>query len=344
LMREEGVIDHRLIGDHQKTFTAIYTDPKFSEEAFVQSVIRKTDASPFYVYPSGEKLWGELQKLVYHQDEPFNSTSIYAQWNVMRLARQNGVTVLLDGQGGDELLGGYDWHHSVYHAQLLRSGRLIEYTREMFNRTRMSGQGIFQLLALSGGKSLKQYLPKSILQQTQQSLGLFHPDVVGGGMERPIALAKSDTNLQKRLWQEETQYNLQQLLRYEDRNSMAFAIEARTPFIDYRLVEHVMQIPPVYKIHQGWSKYILRKGMANILPNDIQWRKDKVGFITPEREWFDQHKENIRELLTSSTLRSKDFIDATRLKEHIDEFLSTMPTNILWRAINLELWMRVFRV
>ena len=106
-----------------------------------------------------------------------------------------------------------------------------------------------------------------------------------------ILKRKYPPDLNTALYMDETKYNLQQLLRYEDRNSMRFGIEARVPFTDHRLVEYAMQIPACYKVRDGWTKYILRKAMEGLLPDEVVWRKDKIGFETPEEKWLPEVDE-----------------------------------------------------
>ena len=151
LMFNDGVIDRSLIGEHQKTFTAVYDDAAYNEKPFVEKVIARTNAEPHFVRPDGKKLWDELRKVVYHQDEPFNSTSVYAQWNVMRLASEQHITVLLDGQGGDELMGGYSWHVPIYQAELLRAMRFGTLIKELAGTSSIAQRSVpRQLVELLG--------------------------------------------------------------------------------------------------------------------------------------------------------------------------------------------------
>jgi asparagine synthase (glutamine-hydrolysing) len=111
--------------------------------------------------------------------------------------------------------------------------------------------------------------------------GINVRSALGSTIENVVA-----PNLNLRLWQEMTRYSIPQLLHYEDRSAMAFSIESRVPYLDYRLVDYVMAIPAVYKIHNGWSKWVFRLAMKDILPEAIRWRKDKLGFTTPEKKWL----------------------------------------------------------
>ena len=139
----------------------MYDDAAYSEKPFVEKVIARTNAEPHFVRPDGNKLWDELRKLVYHQDEPFNSTSVYAQWNVMRLASEHHITVLLDGQGGDELLGGYAWHVPIYQAELLRTMRFGTLLKELAATSSITQRPVHRQLVELLGKAGRTILPQS---------------------------------------------------------------------------------------------------------------------------------------------------------------------------------------
>lgn len=337
-------VSRAVVGDRQKTFTATYSDARFSEEKFVNSVIRQTHADPHFIQPSSQGLLAELPAFVRAHDEPVISTSMYAQWNVMKLAAQNKVKVLLDGQGGDELLGGYRWHFPVFHGQLLKELRMGDLLREI-----RSAHDVTSLSLMGLAKPLTQKVAKILIPQSLRGslLGIapyLNNDFATRSSNRATALVKTDFNLQQRLWEEETRFNLQQLLHYEDRNSMAFSIEARVPFVEYRLIEFVMKVPAVYKIHNGWSKYLLRRAMEGLLPADIQWRKDKMGFVTPEELWMRELHGEFLNLLQQQPLRSGRFVQTEKFIQDFVRASLPLPSSDVWRILNLEFWMREFRV
>ena len=344
LMFKDGVIDRTLIGEHQKTFTAVYDDATYSERPFVDKVIALTNAEPHFVRPDGNTLWDELRRVVYHQDEPFNSTSVYAQWNVMRLASEQHITVMLDGQGGDELLGGYAWHVPIYQAELLRTMRFGTLLKELAATSSITQRSVPRQLVELLGKAGRSILPQSAYEFFAPGFGLMNREFSSAYKRTSAVLLKRNDNLQERLLQEETAFNLQQLLHYEDRNSMAFAIEARVPFVDYRVVEYAMSIPASFKIHNGWSKYPLRCAGEGILPKEIQWRKDKMGFVTPQHDWMRMLLPKIRSLLLDEPLRSSQFLNRASLEKELKADHPTIANNVLWQIINLEMWMRVFDV
>ncbi len=339
----EGV-SRAIVGDRQKTFTATSSDARFSEERFVQSVIQQTHANPFFIEPTSQGLLADLPAFVRAHDEPVISTSMYAQWNVMKLASQHNVKVLLDGQGGDELLGGYRWHFPVFHGQMLKEMRLKELYTELRATRDVTGVSMMNLVAPVALKVAKSFVPQILRGKLLEVSAYLGSDFAGKRSRSPGILLKSDFNLQRRLWEEETLFNLQQLLHYEDRNSMAFSIEARVPFIEHRLIEFVMKVPAVYKIHRGWSKYLLRNAMEGLLPKDIQWRKDKMGFVTPEEAWIHDLRPHFVNLIRQQAFRSARFADMKKFIDHFDRGSISLPSSDIWRFLNLEFWMREFRV
>lgn len=283
LMKEGGLSTFN-IGNHQKTFTASYRNDPIDETLYAQELIARTAIDGKFTFPDGIKLWDELDTVLYCQDEPFGSTSIYAQWNVMRLASQH-VKVVLDGQGGDELFGGYFFYSPAAMAQ----GNI----KLFFQRLSLYKKSALQELSFALGfrfipQGLKEKVYRLFRRTHFRFLKIVFPqysEYVSSAV-KDIVTEVATPNLNLRLWQDFTKYTIPHLLHYEDRNSMAFGVEARVPFLDYRFVDYVMTIPAIYKIHQGWSKWIFRMAMQDVLPEKILWRKDKIGFSTPEKRWL----------------------------------------------------------
>ena len=332
------------IGEHLNTFSAAYADPAIDERRFIQKIADETRCSSHVVFPEGDRLWEEIRDVVWHQDEPFGSTSIYAQWNVMRLSRQQNVTVLLDGQGGDELLAGYEHYYPFFYGQLFKHGRYGTLLREIAANQTLSKAKLFRMASFFLARKLGRLVPSAIVKR-KYYFDTLQPDILKGADVRGGS-RYAGWNLQERLWDDVTSSNLQQLLRYEDRNSMAFSIEARVPFLDYRLVEYVMNLPAVYKIHDGWTKFILRRALGDVVPPAVLWRRDKIGFATPETHWLRSSQEHLRRILLTEPLRSEEFVNPRSLKENFDLLLFSKGTKTseFWRILSLELWMRVFEV
>ncbi len=345
-----------IAGDRQKTFSACHEDMRIDERRFIEEVIQKTNAERNYVFPNGEKLWEDLPELVRHQDEPFAGTSIYAQWCVMKRVRERGVKVLLDGQGGDELLAGYQPYYGTFLLNLLLTGNVSQYLAEGVAIAGITGW--YRMMAstgMSASVSAYNFLPVQLqmaasrLNSAMQGTHVYElisRDFVkkhfAGGAASFKDLTGDYGNLQKRL-AKDVATELAVLLRYEDRNSMTFSVEARVPFLDYRLVEFAFSLPVSYKIHNGWTKWILREAMRDILPDQIRLRRDKLGFPTPNKQWLVENRENIIELFSRSACMSAGYIDASYIAGNINDLLrSDNSAAELWRFINFELWLRAF--
>jgi asparagine synthase (glutamine-hydrolysing) len=350
LMQTEHAVSLERMGDHQQTFSAVYNSSgPWNERTYIDQVIAYTGAAANFVYPTVDRLWADLPRLVWHQDEPFQSTSIFAQWCVMDLASERGVTVLLDGQGADELLGGYR-PYAVWLGQLLRSGHMSHALREIANIEEVTGLNPVPLLA----RGLANQLPSAFLKTLRRSrmhralhASGLSPDLAGefagefAGNISPASngyssLRDLDTHLSHLLLED----SLPTLLRYEDRNSMAFSIEARDPFLDYRLVEHIFTQASHLRLKYGWTKWIQRQAISSLLPHDIVWRRDKVGFETPEQQWLQTSQSRLLDLLSGPVA---NYLDLDYARRALPTLL-TQPggTARVWRWVNLALWLDVF--
>ena len=279
-----GVIN-RLLPESsvQKTFSARFDDPSRDEGKWMDLVTNQNRVERHDVWPTAERFFEELADLFWHQEEPFTSTSVYAQWTVMRLAKQNDVTVLLDGQGADEMLAGY---HSYFN----------EITDDLLNAFNLPGylQWRRDCLALHGvvpgafSRVLRQKMPKGIkglvkkgLRETR-ALSTIEP----ANPVYPREFSKL-ASLRKILWWNTTRQGLVELLRYADRNSMAHSREVRLPFLDHHLVEFIFKLPDRFLIRAGWTKWILREAFRDYVPAEISNRIDKLGYMPPQQRWLD---------------------------------------------------------
>ncbi|MCH7511587.1 MAG: asparagine synthase (glutamine-hydrolyzing) [Chloroflexi bacterium] len=327
----ESIPERAVVGERQKTFSAVFPGEVNDETAYIDRLTADVEVEQQLITPQRGDLWPELEKIVYHQDEPFVSTGLFAQWEVMKAASQK-VTVLLDGQGADELLAGYTPYYFVYLRQLLKERRLFRFAKEFV----MS----LDILLFASFEQIKRRLgmAKAIDPETL---------LAGSFAERsrtppPMVPCKDDLN--KRLWEDITVRSLPPLLRYEDKNSMAFSIESRVPFLDNDLVDFILALPPSLKIKNGWSKYIMRRAMRDYLPGKIRNRRWKVGFTTPETSWMRAEKDRVLEIFASSSFRSRPYFDVEKVREAFEWFVEgkTNESLVFWRILNVELWLRVF--
>lgn len=277
--------DNKII---QKTFSAQFPGSKKDESSYQRLIVDGYNIQAFFVRPSTESLQQNLHTLVYHQEEPFIHASIAAQFEVFKLARENNVTVLLDGQGADEIFAGY---HQFYHAYLkgLKRKDTASYRRER--------QAFLHLHAdnkinYSSADKWKSYLKKVIPARLQNKLHtkmteatLLERKFVNNATASRMKTTEFDS-LQQALYYETVCSGLETLLRYADRSSMANSREVRLPFLSHELVEFVFSLPDHFKIRNGWTKWIMRTTFDQLVPKEILWRKDKIGYEPPQEAWL----------------------------------------------------------
>lgn len=324
------------------TFSAIYEKEghKYDESKFIYEY-RDNLINMSFTSPTSDSLMKDIIIFVKAHNEPVTSTSHYAQFKVMELAKSN-VVVTLDGQGADEMLAGYHYFFGLFFKELLKKAKLFKLSSEMFHYVRNHGDlyGIKTFLYFLAPSFLqtkarvmeKGYLTKSFYES--QSKDNVIVDNIYGANSIYEALINH------------FEYKLEHLLKWEDRNSMWYSLEARVPFLDYRLVEKTLSMDSSSKIKNGMTKYILRDSMKNILPEKIRTRKDKIGFNTPEDEWFRTpvFKKYIDDILNSDSIKSRGYFDIKKAKElygkHLEKKINI--SRDIWKWINIELWFRMF--
>jgi asparagine synthase (glutamine-hydrolysing) len=322
----------------QNAFTARFDDyPELSEGEEAALVADRARLNAFTVEPHGETLADESARLHWHQEEPFLSASIYLQWCVMRLAHGEQTTVLLDGQGADELLAGYQPYFRRFQLDRLDRGQLLALVRESRafrsrlretrsrfpDRTRRFDPEVALSPFALAAAALRRPAPES----RPYSEGL-PPARRGGRLRRLIA--------------EDLQYtSLPILLRYADRNAMAFSRETRFPFLDHELVDWCLTLPDQAFVKQGWQKYILRRAGEGLMPRRIQWRVDKVGYAAPLDRWLRGPLEGwANERLFAGPIVDVPGYDGESLRRLWSEHQAGAGDHswALWRWISLNEW------
>lgn len=256
----------------QNTFSARFPGFAKDEGQYMDMVLASVKAIPHFTYPEHSGFIDQFEKMYYHQDEPFGSASIYAQWEVMRLAKENGVTVLLDGQGADEMLAGYDFYKTTLSRELQQQQNQLGFKEQVKNWVPF----IYN--------QYRQYKRQNFLRRHYIEKG-YHQDYIDEVLRYPYP-DEQHTFLYEHLRHDLTMGNLEDLLRFADRNSMAHSREVRLPFLNHELVEFVLSLPNDYKIREGWSKWIQRVSLEGLLPAEITWRKDKIGYEPPQKNWM----------------------------------------------------------
>jgi asparagine synthase (glutamine-hydrolysing) len=268
-------------------FTASF--PGFAKDETAQAaLVAKTFGLHHYTTTVTEQeVPGLMEKLAAHQEEPFLSASVLAQYKVFEEAKRQGVTVMLDGQGADELLAGYHKYYKWWWQELYRQKALGKSSEQKAAQA----MGVKETFGLTNKMAaLFPEFAASMLQSRKAKKAYQHPDLDRGFAfqnKRNLYYATPTTfDLNGALFYNTFVNGLEELLRLADRNSMAHSVEVRLPFLQHQLVEFLFTLPPHFKIHQGWTKWLLRKAVDGKLPNETVWRRDKLGYEPPQKTWM----------------------------------------------------------
>jgi asparagine synthase (glutamine-hydrolysing) len=283
-----GIVSNTKKNNH--TFSARFPGFSKDEGKYIDIVSSLFETNHHNIVVNEDELLPELDKLIYHQEEPFQTGSIFAQYCVYREARRNNVIVMLDGQGADEMLGGYDKDFKFYLRELVKSkGDSEKFIRQIQENHNFS-------LRLDVRERMNVLAPK-LLKGIVNIKRSFFPNTPYG-INRDFFESNSPKkspfhefgDLKSMLHHELTNQGLEKLLRFADRNSMAHSLEVRLPFLYHELVEFIFSLKSEQFLHEGWSKAILRDGVKNLLPIEINYRKDKIGFEAPHDKWSKSNK------------------------------------------------------
>lgn len=285
------------------TFSAKFNEQGYNENEYIDAITEQLKLTNHFVYPEKELIHDNLEKIFYHQEEPFQSASILNQWTVMQLAGQNNTTVLLDGQGADETVAGYNWYYGIYLKELLKRSKksYLEEFREMQkNGFQFKDIGTAEVLHTKFDGlykelvNVKYYLSKKGYRPSFPNNALW-PDILSPSYmnikrENYPRIGSYPADLNATLKMDHNNYVLETLLRFSDRNAMAFSREVRLPYLNNKFVDFCFSLPSKYKIHHGWTKWILREAFKNAIPKKIIERKDKIGFAAPQSKWMNDAK------------------------------------------------------
>lgn len=314
----------RLIAIHAKSSLK-----ESDESAYARAVAEHLGLELHIIEPSFEEFVGNLDEVFYTQEEPFGGTSIFMQFLVMKKARELGCKVMLDGQGADEVFLGYE-HYLKYILKDLRD-RGVCTTEEFFSDLKLfqynQGMILEELVAIDDVEVALNII------ETKGNLNPLHFDK--GALRRLLEYPRDHFLFQCR---EIFSNNLPALLRCEDRDSMHFGIEARLPYLDYRVVEAVVNLPSEVKFQRGYLKFALREaleacGGGRLLPREIVWRYNKMGFESPQALWIERYRQKMMEVIEESTILKELFM---RLDIRRDDFL--------WKLFSIAKWEQIFDV
>ena len=312
------------------TFSALFPNQSIDESKYIHEVENRVGSTPIYSYPNPDEFWNEIMDWVYTQEEPTISSAPYAYYSVFREAAKY-VKVSLSGNGGDEILAGYLPYFRTYLQSAIDSGHY--------------GRAIIEVV-----RGLPQFYKQYI-----ERIGIFFkgqykkPDLFLG---EKLALYKSEKftysrNLNERLAGDVTKYSTPNLLRYEDKNSMAFGLESRVPFLDSELVEFVFNLPIEQKIKKGWTRYVYRNAMKGHMPELNRLRRSKIGFTNPEVAWITHNAASIREIFSSNKLAEYGLFNQDELVKSFDRWLAgdeRIDVLVYWRILISQLWIERFKL
>lgn len=325
-----------------KTYTCAFPGTEVDESGYARMLAEKLpNLEQHFVTPAAGEFVRNLDTLLNIQELPIGSSSIYAQYRVMQLAAEKGSKVLLDGQGADEVLGGYYNFAGVFLWDLLANGRLPAFYRQY----RLLQANFNPAMAKAMARASFYQMPNAVqkLLRRRERLGAGLISAASQPQLKELRAPARGGKSFRELSQNSIAFGLRELLRYEDRNSMAFSIESRVPFLDHRLVDFALNLPAEQKLVNGWTKYPIRHYLQQHQVPVLAWRKDKKGFVTPQQLWRQQTLPALAERLEEMAL--PDFIDPTavenllrsglRSNEHLSEF---------WRIFALLRWLHLFNV
>lgn len=324
------------------TFSAVYNRGDSGDESSFIDEYKDVVRRMYFVQPSAQSLLSDLDHFIETMQEPVPSTSAYAEYKVFQLAK-NHVKVILNGQGPDELLAGYYYMLGFYYKQLLREFRLPELLQEVIgdiqNHHSLEGSTAFIYF------TLPHWLREKIEVYRRGYLSQYFYRSMRGVMSDPLKELFGSRTLSEACLNH-FKYKFEHHLIWTDRTSMRFSMESRFPYLDHRFVELALSLEPHQVVKNGVTKKILRSAIKGLVPEKIIQRQDKVGYETPEGNWFrtPRFREFIFDILRSRVFRERGYIDARRAEKlfirHVNGQLNISAE--IWKWIHLELWFQRF--
>lgn len=320
--------------DGSEKFKAIHAksiEKATDESEFAKIVAKEANLDLNIVKPDSDEFKKYIDEVVYTQEEPFGGPSIFMQYFVMQKAKEIDCKVMLDGQGGDETLLGYERYYPAVYVDIFKKNGLLKAYEAMRESAKNNANlgfkkilfytigSLFAKLRIKGYKQIASFIKTNNNFSFLKTISKHYLSV---------------TNLQK---YEITTSNLPQLLRYEDKNSMRHSIETRLPFLDYKTLETALSINSNFKIKNGWSKYILRKIIDKSLPKSVVWRKNKLGFNAPDNIW-------LKSIDMKAEIEKSSILNEICNKDELSLKFDKLNKKLKWRLYNVALWQRIYDV
>lgn len=329
------------------TFSAYYNlGPLYDERKWIFLVAKKTNSNTHLISPTPMDFLNDFTRMTFINDYPITGSSLISQHYVMKLAQQYNTTVLLDGQGSDEITGGYNHTFYRYYADLIRNFKWLRFIKEYpyYLKYNQKGSGITKIA-------------KTIFTTFSKETTIYREEAKRF-LYNPLTLTFDNKELFRQIKDLKTSklsnflYNLlmstmiQTLLHFEDRNSMGYSIESRIPFLDFRLVEFAFSLPPNYKVHKDYGKYIHREALRKIVPLEIIERKDKVSFNSPGEEIWLKNKMQpyVTETFNSTNYKNRELFNHKLIEKAYKKYVNgdARQSRLIWRVLALEKWFNIF--
>jgi asparagine synthase (glutamine-hydrolysing) len=318
---------------HLTAFTLQSKDFDGDETVLAKRIADHAGVHWIPVEPLADNLHGDIEKMIVNMGEPFTTLSMLASYKVMERARAEGKIVMLNGQGGDEAFLGYPRVAERVIGDYARQMDMKSAVREWRGLNQNASLGLLNSLlgnVYFGSKGLFRW------RNSRRIEGLVAPDLVAQVRNDVILDMFSSGKVQDVQSSELTKYILPRLLRYEDRNSMAFGLEARVPLLAVDLVNMALRLPLHWRVHNGWTKYALRMAMGERLPEQIVWNPRKRGYEVPQKRWIEAMRPQLATWLAD--LPQDSFLNASQILAKVDA--GQGDAHWLWRCLSVALWMR----
>jgi len=331
------------------TFSYIASGFEKNEEKWIDIINKHTNAIPHKVFIKPNELFKDIDDLICSQGEPFGGTSIYAQYRIFKEAKKNNFTVILEGQGADELLAGYNGYPGQRMQSIIDEGNLLGSFKFLKNWSKNPSHKYLDGLKYflenyipprwqSFPRKLvgKNPFPNWVIKKQIKNLGIIHWQSL---LEFKPKIMKT-RRLMSKLRHSLSAGNIAILLRHGDRNSMRWSIESRVPFLTIEMAEFLLSLPENFLISKnGQTKHIFRESMRGIVPDEILDRQDKIGFATPQNDFLNVMIDEMPIIIKN--LEKIEFVDTKAAMKEVKNILNDDKTidKQVWRLFNLSYWL-----
>lgn len=342
--------------DNLRTFSAIFDDlPQCDERAFINPVLEAGGLEPHYVHADKIGPLADLERVFHHEDEAFYAPNLFIHWALYKAARQQGVRIIMDGLDGDHAVS----HGIAYLDELARSGRWIALLIEVNGLSKRFNRSAWKILWKHGVIPIRALAPKPVkrawrwLRRSQYSAPMFNT-LINPDFAKRIGLSEHlqsltgfnsnpPRNLREDHWRSISSGVFPFMLEIADKAAAAFSLEPRYPFFDKRLIEFCLALPPQQKINHGWTRFVMRGAMEQILPPKVQWRGGKSD-MSPNftRSLITYERDTIEAILKDPKVIA-EYVDIVELRQAYDRYLSQGQESealTIWKAVTLALWLK----